>query len=292
MPTTAFDRTTGRRWAARGGAVLAASALVFATAACAQAAPTTSEAEGDGEVQTSFRIGTGADNPLEAGVVNFIASIAPDHGITIEVVELEDSRHLNEAVDAGELDGHVAVHEPYLLSVLEQQPDWELAASVPVYSSLLTLSSKRHTSPDDIPDGATVAISEDPSNTARSLAFLQDQGWITLAPDADTFTATLEDIVENPHDIQFVPVDGGALARSLEDVDFTVLQASYLRAASIGDEVQLITAPQDVRLAIILTTRTENAHSAKFALLRETFEDPRVDDFVDENFGDIATGVR
>ena len=62
--------------------------------------------------------------------------------------------------------------------------------------------------------------------------------------------------------------------------------------AGVGPEVELVRAPQAIRLAIILVTRTENVDSEEFRLLRETFEDPKLDDFIDATFGDLIAGVR
>ncbi|MDQ7991314.1 MAG: MetQ/NlpA family ABC transporter substrate-binding protein, partial [Propionicimonas sp.] len=136
-----------------------------------------------------------------------------------------------------------------------------------------------------------VSLPDDPSNEAKSLEFLEENGLLTLEK-VEPGTATTEDIAENPHDFQFIKVAGQQLARSLDDVDYSVVQATYLRAAGVGAEVELVRAPQAIRLAIILVTRTENVDSEEFRLLRETFEDPKLDDFIDATFGDLIAGVR
>ncbi|MEN0071293.1 MAG: MetQ/NlpA family ABC transporter substrate-binding protein, partial [Propionicimonas sp.] len=159
MGTTMLHTTIrpgGRRRTAVVAATLLALAGLTACSTAQGATPAGSEPAASGSAaatpRTSFKIGVGADNPTEAGVVEYISkTLAPEHGISVELVELEDSRHLNEAVDAGELDGHVALHEPYLKSVLAEQPQWELGASVPVYISILTVASRKHASLDDIP---------------------------------------------------------------------------------------------------------------------------------------------
>lgn len=293
MSRTLSAPRAGLRHAAVAATLLALTSLT-ACAAAPTATPSDPAPTSDAGAtpKTSFKIGVGADNPTEAGVVTYIAeTLAPEHGITVELVELEDSRHLSEAVDAGELDGHVAFHEPYLKSVLAEQPQWELAPSVPVYSSILTISSRKHTSLDTIPAGATVSIPDDPSNEAKSLEFLEEHGLLTLEK-VELGTATIEGIADNPHDFTFIKVPGQQLARTLDDVDYSVVQSTYLRAASIGSEVELARAPQAIRLAIILVTRTESADSEEFRLLRETFEDSKLDDFIDATYGDLIAGVR
>ncbi|MEA4944836.1 MAG: MetQ/NlpA family ABC transporter substrate-binding protein [Propionicimonas sp.] len=293
------DKTlhTGVRYAVATASVLALGTLAACGSTAAanpqnQTTSTSTDTASSTSEKTNFKIGVGADNPTEAAVVTYLSEkLAPEHGISIELVQLEDSRHLNEAVNAGELDGHIAIHDPYLQSVLAEQPDWQLASSSPVYSSILTISSRKHTSLDDIPSGATVSIPDDPSNEAKSVEFLADQGLIALA-DVEQGTSTIEDVTDNPHNLQFVKVAGQQLARSLDDVDFSVVQSTYLRAAGVGREVELVRAPQPDYLAIVLVTRTENAQGEDFAKLRDTIEDHKLDDYIDQTFGDVIAGVR
>ena len=83
-----------------GAAVVAAAATVFALSACA---PANNEAA-DPNADPVFMLASGADNPLEGGVLAFVRDeVAPDYGIVIETRELQDSRILNESLAAGEL---------------------------------------------------------------------------------------------------------------------------------------------------------------------------------------------
>lgn len=272
-----------------GGALLAAAALISLTA-CGAASPAGGESN---EGKTSFVIASGSDNPLEGGVVSFVAEkVAPDYGITIEAKELQDSRVMNESLVAGEIDGNIAVHEPYLKIVLDGEPDWDLVAATPVYVSLGTLASTKHKTVDELPDGAKVAIPDDPVNGALALNVLQEAGILTLDSAAEPAAYTVDDITANPKNVQFVPAGAATLARSVEDTDLAFLPTSFLRASGYDESVEVRTEPFPEDYAIQLVVRGADADSAAYRKLVEAFQDPRVADYVDAEYGDIAIGIR
>ena len=275
----------------RVAAIGAATIATLLLTACA--APTTEGEGATGEDQTTFTIASGADNPLEGGVLTFIKDeVAADYGITIETRELADSRVLSEALNAGEIDGHVAVHAPFLDLLLSGEPTWDLAVASPIYSSLVSLASTKHASLDELPQGAVIAIPDDPVNGPVALSVLQDEGIIGFDASLDPVSYTVDDIVDNPKSVTFLPAGAAQLARSVEDVDLAFLPTSFMRASGYGEEVELLTRPIPEDYAIALVVRGSDVDSAAYAKLIEAFQDPRVADFVDEEYGDIAIGVR
>lgn len=283
--------TRRNRLRATTGALLAA-ATMLSLAACGSS-PDSADAEEAAEGKTSFIIAAGADNPLEGGVVSFIADeVAADYGITIETKELQDSRVMNESLVAGEIDGNVAVHAPFLDIILDGEPSWDLVAATPIYISLGTLASAKHDSLDDLPQGGQVAIPDDPVNGALALNVLQEAGIIELDPDVEPAAYTVDDIIVNEKELTWVPAGASTLARSVEDTDLAFLPTSFLRASGYDSSVELRTEPFPAEYAIQLVIRGADADTEAYAKLIEAFQDPRVADFVDENYGDIAFGIR
>lgn len=275
----------------RIAAVAAAATAALLLSSCA-GAPTETETE-DGAAQTTFTLASGADNPLEGGVLTFIKDeVAADYGITIDTLELADSRVLSEALNAGEIDGHVAVHAPFLDLLLSGEPSWDLAVATPIYSSLVSLASSKHESIADLPEAAVIAIPDDPVNGPVALSVLQDEGVISFDDSVDPVTYSVDQIAENPKSVTFLPAGAGALARSVEDVDLAFLPTSFLRASGYDESVELLTRPIPEDYAIALVVRGTDVDTEAYAKLIEAFQDPRVADFVDENYGDIAIGVR
>ena len=139
--------------------------------------------------------------------------------------------------------------------------------------------SKKYKSFDELPDGATVAIQNDPTNGARSLQLLADNGIIKLRDGAGV-TAGVADIVDNPKKLKFVELDAAQLPRSLPDVDAAAVNNNYAVQAGLDP----------VRDAILKETRT--APWVNIIAVREEDKDkPWVKTFVEAYHSDVGEGV-
>ena len=89
----------------------------------------------------------------------------------------------------------------------------------------------------DIADGATIAVPNDTTNEARALQLLAAQGLITVR-DGAGLTATVNDITDNPHNLQIKEIEAAQLPRTVQDVDFAVINGNYAMEAgfSVGKD--------------------------------------------------------
>ena len=90
--------------------------------------------------------------------------------------------------------------------------------------------SYKYKSIDDIEDGATVAIPNDPSNEARALNVLVSAGLIKVK---DGELITVADITENPKNLQFKELEAAQLPRALDDIDIAVINGNYALDADL-----------------------------------------------------------
>jgi D-methionine transport system substrate-binding protein len=93
--------------------------------------------------------------------------------------------------------------------------------------------SKKIKSLDDLPNDATIAIPNDPSNEGRALLLLQSKGIIKLS-DQNSLQSTPLNIVDNPKNIKFIEVDAAMLPRSLQDADAAVINTNYALQANLS----------------------------------------------------------
>ena len=82
-------------------------------------------------------------------------------------------------------------------------------------------------------ESVTIAIPNDTTNEARALLLLEDLGLITLKEGAG-ITATILDIAENPHNIEFNEVEAAQLPNVLQDVDYAVINSNYAISAGLN----------------------------------------------------------
>lgn len=137
----------------------------------------------------------------------------------------------------------------------------------------------------------TVAVPNDTSNEARALMLLQDQGIITLDPDAG-ITATITDITSNPKNIKFQEVEAAQLPNILQDVDYAVINSNYAIEAGMNPvEDSLAIEGSASAYANILAVRADNAESDKTAALKAALESQKVADYITEKYAGSVVSV-
>lgn len=154
-------------------------------------------------------------------------------GIRLKIVEVDDYNLPNRLLYEKQVDANFFQHKPYL-EEQNRRFGYKIQPLVAVHIEPLGLYSERLTSLEDLKEGATIALPSDPTNEARSLAFLQDLGIIKLKTDGDNSLATVYDIVENPKNLKIEEIDAAFLPRTLRDVDAAIIPANYVLQANLN----------------------------------------------------------
>ncbi len=178
-----------------------------------------------------------AASPIpHAQILEKAAEILKDYGYELDIVEFEDYVQPNLVVESGEFDANYVEHIPYLESFNEEQGT-HLAAAGKIHYEPFGIYPGTKSSLDDIADGDSIAIPNDTTNEARALLLLQDNGIITLK-DGAGLTATVNDIAENPYNIEFVELEAAQVARVINEVSYVVLNGNYALEAgySVGQD--------------------------------------------------------
>ena len=176
-----------------------------------------------------------AASPIpHAEILKQAAEILKDYGYELDIVEFEDYVQPNLVVESGEFDANYVEHVPYLNSFNEEQGT-HLVDAGDIHYEPFGIYPGIKNSLDDIADGDRIAIPNDTTNEARALLLLQDNGLITLKENAG-LTATVNDIVENPKNIEFVELEAAQVARVVKEVEYVVLNGNYALEAgySVG----------------------------------------------------------
>ncbi len=162
------------------------------------------------------------------------AEILKDYGYELDVVEFEDYVQPNFVVESGEFDANYMEHVPYLNSFNEEQGTHIVNAGGIHYEPFGIYPGTK-SSLDEIADGDRIAIPNDTTNEARALLLLQDNGLIKLK-DGAGLTATVNDIEENEHNIEFVELEAAQVARVVSEVEYVILNGNYALEAgySVG----------------------------------------------------------
>ncbi len=146
-------------------------------------------------------------------------------GYDLQVTVFEDYVQPNEVVESGDFDANYFQHIPYLNSFNEEHGT-HLVDAGDIHYEPFGIYPGTKSSLDDIEDGDVIAIPNDTTNEARALLLLQDNGLLTLK-DGVGLEATVNDITENPHNIDFEELEAAQVARVANEVAFVVLNGNY-----------------------------------------------------------------
>lgn len=194
------------------------------TAAESSAAETTAEetTASSGELQ---KIIVGASPAPHAEILKAANDVLKEKGYELEIKEYVDYIQPNLALESGDLDANYFQHLPYLES-FNKENGTNLVSAGAIHYEPFGVYAGKTTSLDELQDGATIAVPNDTTNEARALLLLEAQGLIKLKEDAG-LTATKNDIVENPKNLQLYEVEAAQLPRVIGDVDVAVINGNY-----------------------------------------------------------------
>ncbi|MGN0368892.1 MAG: MetQ/NlpA family ABC transporter substrate-binding protein [Wujia sp.] len=182
--------------------------------------------------------GCGSKKEAESKVIKIAASPTPhseilekakpilkEKGYDLEITVFEDYVIPNEVVESGEFDANYIQHLPYLNSFNEEKGTHIVSVGEIHYEPFGIYPGTKK-SLDDIADGDTIAVPNDTTNEARALLLLQDNGILKLK-DGAGLTATVNDIAENPYNIQIKELEAAQVSRVVGEVAYVVLNGNY-----------------------------------------------------------------
>jgi len=139
---------------------------------------------------------------------------------------------------------------------------------------------------DQLPDGASVGIQNDPSNGNRALLLLQSAGLITLKPEAvKNNTATPLDVVTNPKKLKLVALDAAQLPRSLDDLTIAAINNDYAEKAglSLNKDAVIKESPKSPYANLIAVRRADKDKPWAKRLVA-AYQSPEVKSFIETQF--------
>lgn len=199
--------------------------LIGVLAGCGIDKKTSSIATSSSQEEAVLKVG--ASSTPHAEILKFIEPTLKKQGIRLDIVVINDGIQTNQQTADGELDANYFQHTPYLNQV-NKDSGLDLVSVKGIHIEPFGVYSKKIKSIHDLSDGAKVAVPKDPVNFSRALQLFAANGLIELKQkQKDNFDFTLEDIIKNDKNLQFIGVDGPLLVRSLDDVEVAAINTNY-----------------------------------------------------------------
>ena len=238
--------------------------------------------EGDGETIT-----VAASTTPHAEILAAAAPLLEAKGYKLEVTEFEDYVQPNLVVESGEFDANYFQHVPYLDSFNEEQGT-HLVDAGDIHYEPFGIYPGTKKSLSEVADGDSIVIPNDTTNEARALLLLQDNGLITLK-DGVGLTATVNDIVDNPYNLELVELEAAQVARVVNETAFVVLNGNYALEAgySVGKDSIAYESSDSVAAKTyvnIIAVLEGNENSPKIQALVEVLRSADIQKFIEDTY--------
>ena len=212
----------------------------------------------------------------------FEDAIVEKEGYTLKAVDLSDLQTADVALNDGDVDVNVEQHTAYMDN-FNKSYNADLVAISPIPTVPAGVYSEKYDSVDEIPDGAKVAVPNDASNTARCYLMLQKIGWIKLDENADPSTVTQDDIVENPHNIEFTEMNSMTIPAAESDFDYIAITGSVVYNAGIDASTALANEDISDYLVLQVVVKEENKDADWAQAIVDAYHSDEFKQYMKEN---------
>ena len=231
-------------------------------------------------------IKVGANITPHSEILEQAKPLLAEQGITLEVVQIEDSIAPNTGVIEGSLDANYFQHVPYLEQFNEENGS-DLVSIGAVHYEPFGVYAGKVKDLKDLPEGAVVAVPNNVTNEARALLLLAQEGIITLKDDAG-IEATVADITDNPKNIEFKELAPEQLVQALPDVDVAVINGNYAIEGGLSVKDALAVEANDGLAAktygnIIATSKDKENDEALKALV-SVLQGKEISDYINATY--------
>ena len=216
------------------------------------------------------------------------SSEAKKLGLKIKVKQITDGVQLNKATAEGNVDVNAFQSWTYLVAFNKQSKSGKLSALGTTYIEPMGIYSKKYKSVKNIPDGATIAVANNPSQQARGLILLQTAGLIKLKENFDPALGSINDIKSNPKHLKFKQIDDTTGPRILHTVDAvlisnTVALEGHLHVLS--DSIFHEKVDQSTRDNVnVLATARKNKDNKSFKKLVKLYHEKSIQSYIKDKY--------
>ena len=247
------------------------------------------KAEKKADPNAPIKIGVTAGPHAE--IIDNVVKLAAKENLKVQAVEFSDFVTPNIALNDKQLFANSMQHKPYLDATLKKNPNFKLVNCFNTVTFPMAIYSKKIKKLEEIKEGMTVAIPNDPSNGGRALLVLADKGIITVK-DKNSISTSVADITGNAKKLKIKELDAAAIPKALGDVDFAVINANYAMVGKldIKKDALAVERPDNPYVCIFVTTEA-NAKDPRIAQLKKIYQSAENKKFIEDHFkGSILAG--
>ncbi len=247
----------------------------------------TSKSESSEKKTDDKKITVAASATPHAEILEEAKTLLKDKGYKLEVKVFDDYVQPNNVVESGEFDANYFQHVPYLEQFNEEKGTHLVVAGKIHYEPFgIYPGTKKDLK--DIAKGDKIAVPNDTTNEARALLLLQDNGIIKLK-DGAGIKATVNDIEENPNNIEIVELEAAQVPRVVNEVAYVVLNGNYALEANYTVKKDALAYEKSDSEAAktyvnVIAVKEGNENSEKIKALVDVLKSDSIKKFINEKY--------
>ena len=246
-----------------------------------------SKSESSDKKTDDKKITVAASATPHAEILEEAKTLLKDKGYELEVKVFDDYVQPNNVVESGEFDANYFQHVPYLEQFNEEKGTHLVVAGKIHYEPFgIYPGTKKDLK--DIAKGDKIAVPNDTTNEARALLLLQDNGIIKLK-DGAGIKATVNDIEENPNNIEIVELEAAQVPRVVNEVAYVVLNGNYALEANYTVKKDALAYEKSDSEAAktyvnVIAVKEGNENSEKIKALVDVLKSDSIKKFINEKY--------
>lgn len=231
-----------------------------------------------------------ATSTPHAEVLEVCKEAMAEKGYTLEILVVDDYVTPNNATESGDVDANYFQHQLYLDS-FNAENGTHLVTVADIHYEPYAIYAGTCASLAGLQDGDSIAVPNDPTNEARALQLLAAQGLITLK-DGAGLTATKNDIVENPKNLDIKEMEAALLPDQLDEVAMAVINGNYALAAGLDVNTSLAIESTDSEAAQtyvnVLVVKEGNENNPAVQALAAVMTSDIVKEYMNTTYGNAV----
>ncbi|AIQ63234.1 methionine ABC transporter substrate-binding protein [Paenibacillus stellifer] len=248
--------------------------VVALLSACGKDSNSGAATEEKKEITVGFGVGT-----YEEQFRQSILPILEKKGYKVNIKTFSQNMQVNPAMKEGSIDASIFQSTAYM-EAINKEIGADMVGIAYVPGAPQGLYSVKHTTLDDVKDGTTVAVPNDPVNQERALRILEELGWVKIKEGAGVEDFNINSMEPDKYNIDIKILDPAQILVSLEDVDYGVVNGNYIANAGkkITDALKIENTPMQHRIIVSINKKDENTQWAKD--LKAAYESPEFEEYI------------
>ncbi|BBU38536.1 MULTISPECIES: MetQ/NlpA family ABC transporter substrate-binding protein [Aeribacillus] len=267
-------------------ATVLGATMIFASACGGGSNQGGSSGGSDNEKNEVIKVG--ASPVPHAEILEEAKPLLEKKGYKLEIEEFTDYVLPNKALAEKDIDANYFQHIPYL-EAQKQEHGYDFVNAGGIHIEPIGVYSKKYKSLEELPDGATIIMSNSVADHGRMLSMLEEKGLIKLKDGVDKTKATVDDIAENKKNLKFkTDIEAPMLTKAYEnnEGDAVLINGNFALDAGLDPSKDAIAleSPKDNPYVNVIAVRSEDKDSEKIKALVEVLQSDEIKEFIQTNY--------